>query len=85
MKTAKVRPDYTIEIPEEIRDKLQPGDSLDVEVSPNGVYFRWNRNEGNLRCFDRLVERIRQNPPDSVPTPEEIEEIIHEVRREKAR
>jgi len=82
MKSVKVRQDYTVELPEEVRSEIRPGDALEVTVTAgNVVYLRpTGRKKLDLR---EIAERIRKNPPKEPMSEEEIEEIIHQVRREK--
>jgi len=80
MRSAKVRPDFTVELPEELRATLRPGESLDVVVTGERVTYarRRRRARPSLR---EVIERVRRNPPAMSPSNEEIEEIIHQVRQ----
>ncbi len=81
MKTARVRPDFTVELPEELRVALRPGESLDVIVTGERVTYARHRRSArpNMRT---VIERIRRNPPAETLSPQEIEDMIHQVRQE---
>ncbi len=82
MKSVTVRSDYSIELPEEVREVLRPGDSLEVSVTAGNVVYLRPAGAQKL-SLEEIAERIRRNPPEKPMSEEEIEEIIHEVRREK--
>lgn len=81
-RSAKIRPDFTIELPEELRATLRPGESLDVVVTGERVTYARRRRRAGANMRD-VIERIRRNPPAQRLSDEEIEEIIHQVRRER--
>lgn len=81
MKAVRVRSDYTVQLPKEIRKRVRPGDQMDVKVDGNNVVYIGAANEEpTLR---EIIDIIRRNPDPNPPSPEEIEEIIHQVRRER--
>ena len=80
-RSAKVKPDYTVELPEELRSRFRPGESLDVTVTGERVTYARRRRRGRL-SMGEVIERIRRNPPSERLSTEEIEEMIHQVRRE---
>jgi len=82
MKSVRVRQDYTVELPEEVRNQIRPGDALEVVVTRGNVtYVR--PNQPDRQKLRELLDRVRKRPCENPPTEEEIEEIIHEVRRER--
>lgn len=82
MKSAKVRPDFTVELPEELRTCLRPGESLDVVVTGERVTYS-RRSKEPKRSMRDIIATIRRNPPDHTPTEAEIEELIHQTRQER--
>ena len=81
MKAVRVRTDYTVRLPKEIRERVRPGDQMDVRVDGNNVvYIGIAKEEPTLR---EIIDIIRRNPDPNPPSEEEIEEIIHEVRRSR--
>lgn len=80
MKTAKVRSDFTVELPEELRTTVRPGESLDVVVTDGRVTYTRRRKTArpNMR---KVIERVRRNPPSETLSEQEIEDTIHQVRR----
>lgn len=77
----KVRPDFTVELPDELRGRLHPGDDLDVVVTGDVIYIKARKSgKPTLR---EIIERVRRNPPVNPPSEAEIEEIVHQVRRER--
>lgn len=80
MRSAKVRPDYTVEIPEEMRQQIRPGDSLDVIVTRERVTYS-RRHRTSRVTMRQMIERIRRNPPAESLSEEQIERIVHETRR----
>lgn len=83
MRSAKVRPDYSVELPEELRSSLRPGESLDVMVTGERVTYARRKRRGRLGMGE-IIERIRRNPPAERLSDEEIEDIIHQVRQERS-
>ena len=82
MKSIKVRPDFSVELPDELRGRLLPGDSLDVVVRGGNVtYIKVRRSR--MPALSEIIERVRRNPSANPPSEAEIEDIIHEVRRER--
>lgn len=82
MKSVKVRSDFTVELPGELRGLVQPGDSLGVLVKGDNVTYMKVR-KSRAPALSEIIERVRRNPPTAPPTEAEIEEIIHQVRRER--
>jgi hypothetical protein len=82
MKSTKIRPDFSVELPDELRGRLEPGDSLDVMVRGGGVTYIKVR-KSRAPALSDIIERVRRNPPTNPPSEAEIEDIIHEVRRER--
>jgi len=80
MKSAKVRRDYTVEIPEEMRGRIRPGDSLDVIVTEERVTYS-RRRRTSRTTMRRVIDRIRRNPPTQSLSDAQIENIIHETRQ----
>jgi len=80
MKSAKVRPDYTVEIPEELRQQIRPGDSLDVIVTRERVTYSRRRRASKV-TMRQVIDRIRRNPAAESLSEEQIESIIHDTRR----
>jgi len=80
MKSAKVRPDYTVELPEEVRTRIRPGDSLEVIVSEERVTYLRRRRVSKTR-MRRVIDRIRRKPPTQSLSEAQIENIIHETRQ----
>jgi len=82
MKSVKVGQDYKVELPDEVRDQIRPGDSLEVVVrAGNVIYVRPSSAEKSK--LGEIIERVRANPSESPVSEAEIEETIHEVRRER--
>jgi hypothetical protein len=82
MRTARVRSDFTVELPQELRATVRPGESLDVVAT--GEQVTYARHRRSVRPSMRtIIERVRQNPASEPVSPQEIEDIIHEVRRER--
>ena len=81
-RSAKIRPDFTVELPEELRAKLRPGESLDVMVTGERVTYARRRRRAGSSMRD-VIERIRRNPPAQRLSEQEIEEIIHQARQER--
>ena len=81
MKTARIRPDFTVELPEELRVSLRPGESLDVVVTGERVTYA-RRRRGARPSMRTVIERIRRNPPTETLSQQEIEDMIHQVRQE---
>ena len=81
MKSIRVRPDYSVELPEEIRSAIHPGDALEVSITAGNVVYL--RPKGKKRDLKKIIKRVRSNPPDKIPSNEEIEDIVHQVRRER--
>lgn len=84
MKSVTVRQDYTVELPEEVRAAVHPGDSLEVIVTAGNV-VQLRPPGASTFSFAELAERIRNNPPEEPMSEAEIEEIIHQVREERRR
>ena len=82
MKSTRVRPDYSVELPDELRGEIRPGDALEVRVTAGKViYVRLSREKRpGLR---EIIDRVRANPPTDIISGEEIEDIVHQVRRAK--
>ena len=82
MKSIRVRPDYSVELPDELRGEIRPGDALEVRVTAGKVtYVRPSREKRpGLR---EIIDRVRSNPPADSISEEEIEDIVHQVRRAK--
>jgi bifunctional DNA-binding transcriptional regulator/antitoxin component of YhaV-PrlF toxin-antitoxin module len=80
MKSAKVRRDYTVEIPEEMRGRIRPGDSLDVIVTEERVTYS-RRRRTSKTTMRRVIDRIRRNPHTQSLSDAQIENIIHETRQ----
>lgn len=80
MKTAKIRPDYTVELPEELRATVRPGESLDVAVTEERVTYT-RRRKSARPSMRSVIERIRRNPPSQTLSEQEIEDIVHQVRQ----
>lgn len=82
MKAIKVRSDFTIRLPKELRGRVRPGDRLDVELTGAGVAFICPEDEAGPSLRE-ILERVRANPVANPPSAEEIEELIHQVRQER--
>ena len=82
MKTARVRPDFTVELPEELRTTMRPGESLEVVVTGERVTYA-RRSRGARPNMRSVIERVRRNPPSETLSQQEIEDIIHQVRQER--
>lgn len=80
MALARIRPDFTVELPEELRGQVQPGDKVEVVVKGKQVALRIRSPRPDLR---EIIARIRRNPSEHPLSETEIEEIIHQVRRER--
>lgn len=82
MKSVKIRSDFTVELPEEMRGLLSPGDSLEVVVKGGNVmYLKTKRRPApTLR---EIIERVRSNPAENPPSETEIEAIIDRVRKKR--
>ena len=81
-KSAKVKPDFTVELPEELRGRVRPGESLDVMVTGERVTYARRKRRGRLGMGE-IIERIRRNPPAERLSDEEIQDIIRQVRQER--
>ena len=82
MRKARVRPDFTVELPEELRATMRPGESLDVVVIGERVTYA-RRRRGARPSMRTVIERVRRNPSSETLSQQEIEDIIHQVRRER--
>jgi antitoxin component of MazEF toxin-antitoxin module len=80
MASAKIRPDYTVELPEELRGQVRPGDRVEVVVKGKEIALRVRTSRPDLR---EIIARIRRNPAEHSLSSEEIEDIIHQVRRDR--
>ena len=83
MRSAKVRPDYSVELPEELRSSLRPSESLDVMVTGERVTYARRRRRGRM-SMGEVIERIRRNPPAERLSDSEIEDMIRQVRQERS-
>jgi len=82
MKAIRVRSDFTVKLPKEVRGRFRPGDCLGVVVAGGRITYVSPSNE-EVPTMREIIDRIRQNPAADPLSAEEIEEIIHEVRRER--
>lgn len=82
MRKARVRPDFTVELPEELRATMRPGESLDVVVIGERVTYA-RRRRGARPSMRAVIERVRRNPSSETLSQQEIEDIIHQVRQER--
>ena len=80
MKTARVRPDFTVELPQELRATVRPGESLDVVVTSERVTYARHKR-GARPTMRTVIERVRRNPTSETLSQQEIEDIIHQVRQ----
>ena len=82
MKAIRVRSDFTVKLPKEVRGRVRPGDRLEVVVAGGNVTYvsSW---EPGMPTMREIIDRVRQNPAVDPPSAAEIEEIIHQVRRER--
>lgn len=81
MKSVRIRSDFTVRLPDEVRGQVQPGDSLEVLVSGSNVIYR--RSVDSRSSMREIIERVRANPPESPPSEAEIEAIVHRTRRRR--
>ena len=82
MKAIRVRSDFTVKLPKELRGRVRPGDRLSVELTGAGVAYTCPE-EGAGPSLREILERVRANPAANPPSAEEIEELIHQVRQER--
>lgn len=82
MKAIRVRSDFTVKLPNEVRGRVRPGDRLDVMVAGGKITYV-SPTEPGMPTMREIIDRIRQNPAVDPLSAEEIEEIIHQVRSEK--
>lgn len=81
MRTIRVRSDFTVRLPKEVRGRVRPGDRLEVVVAGGRVTYIIPSEPG-IPTMGEIIDRVRQNPVTNPPSAEEIEEIIHQVRAE---
>jgi hypothetical protein len=81
-RSAKIRSDFTVELPEELRGRVRPGESLDVMVIGERVTYARRKRRGRLGMGE-IIERVRRNPPAERLSDEEIEDIVRQVRQER--
>lgn len=82
MKAIRVRSDFTVKLPNEVRGRVRPGDRLDVVVAGGKITYV-SPSEPAMPTMREIIDRIRANPADDPMSPEEIEELIHQVRSER--
>jgi hypothetical protein len=82
MKSVRIRSDFTVKLPEELRAQVRPGDTLGVIVTGGKVtYVRAGAEAGpSLR---EIIERIRSNPSVEPLSDAQVESIVHRVRRRR--
>ena len=82
MKSTRVRRDYSVKLPQELRGEIHPGDMLEVVVTQGNVIYVRPGGADRQKLRD-LIARVRENPPENPPSEEDLEQFIHEVRRER--
>ncbi|MDO8587534.1 MAG: hypothetical protein Q7T82_10900 [Armatimonadota bacterium] len=80
MKSVRIRSDFTVKLPEEVRGQVLPGESLEVVVSGSNVIYRRASKE-RQPSLREIIERVRHNPPARPPSSSEVEDIVHKTRR----
>ena len=80
MKSTKVRRDYSVKLPQELRGEIHPGDTLDVIATDEYVMYIHVPKEKRT-ALREIIDRVRSCPPAEVVSKEEIEQIVHQVRR----
>lgn len=82
MKSVRIRSDFTVKLPEELRKQVRPGDTLGVLVSGGRVtYLQTEAQVGPP--MREIIDRIRSRPAAETLTEPQIESIIHRVRRRR--
>jgi hypothetical protein len=82
MKSVRIRSDFTVKLPDELREQVRPGDTLGVLVSKGKVTFVRSPVEPGLSLRE-MIERVRRNPSSEPLTEQEIETIVHRTRRRR--
>ena len=82
MKSVRIRSDFTVKLPEELRGEVQPGDTLGVLVNRGKVVYVRAAEEPRP-ALREIIERIRSNPPAKPVSEAEIEQVVHRVRRRR--
>ena len=76
----KVTPEGQLELPPEVRERLQPGDEYQIVLTDNQIVLN---KVGLQLTWDELSRRIEEQEPDpNQLSMEEVCEIVKEVRQE---
>lgn len=81
MKAIRVRSDFTVRLPKELRGRVRPGDSLEVVVAGGKVTYVAPAEPG-IPTMREIIDRVRQNPATNPLSAEEIEDMINQTRME---
>lgn len=74
MERVNINADYSIKLPEKVRKLFHKGDSLVVTVAEDTLRLKRIKKK-------ELLDRASEVKDKTQPSPEELNRIIHEVRR----
>ncbi|MHC5726364.1 MAG: hypothetical protein ACYT04_76290 [Nostoc sp.] len=77
----KVMPEGELELPDEIKAQLRPGDEYQVSLREDSIVLKKIQKELDIKEWFRRIEELGPDP--NQPTLEEISKMVKEVRREK--
>lgn len=77
----KVMPKGEIELPDEIKAQLRPGDEYQVSMIENSIVLKKIQKELDIKEWFRQIEELGLDP--NQPTLEEISKMVKEVRQER--
>ena len=74
-------PEGELELPDEIKAQLRPGDEYQVSLREDSIVLKKIQKELDIKEWFRRIEELGPDP--NQPTLEEISKMVKEVRREK--
>ncbi|MBN3951505.1 MAG: hypothetical protein HWQ38_35560 [Nostoc sp. NMS7] len=75
----KVMPKGELELPDEIKAQLRPGDEYEVSLIEDSIVLKKIQKDLDIKEWFRIIEELSPDP--NQPTLEEISKIVKEVRR----
>lgn len=77
----KVIPEGELELSDEIKAQLHPGDKYQVSLIKDSIVLKEIQKDLDIKEWFRRIEEL--SPDRNQPTLEEISKIVKEVRRER--
>ncbi|MBN3870049.1 hypothetical protein [Nostoc sp. JL33] len=77
----KVMPEGELELPDEIKAQLRPGDEYEVSLIQDSIVLKKIQKDLDIKEWFRRIEELSPDP--NQPTLEKISKMVKEVQREQ--